>query len=77
MTQTVAQRLKALADAAALITARQDLADLKRPEQLTTAAGRALEAVQAERRAVERAARAEQLRATPDLLTAEYEAANR
>lgn len=65
-------------DALDLRDGERELARLRRePQKLTTAAGQALAAVQAERVAVERAARAAELRALPTLADAEAHAANR
>jgi len=75
-------RLAGLADSAGEIIARHELAaaraqlaDLQAPAKLTTAAGQALAAITAERRAAERAARAARLRDTPNVALAELDLA--
>lgn len=81
VSEAVTARLAGLARAAEEATAALDLRDGERtlarlrrePEMLTTAAGQALAAIHAEKRKVERAARAEHLRALPDLQAAELD----
>lgn len=64
-----------ITDAIELADARAELDRLREPERLSTAAGLALAEITAERRAVERAARAARLRDTPDLKTLELDLA--
>lgn len=68
----VATDLDARAD---LADARAQLRDLQARPNLTTAAGQALAAITAEKRAAERAARAAELRSLPTLADAEAHAA--
>lgn len=58
-----------------LADARRELDRLREPERLSTAAGQALATIQAERRAAQRAARAQALRQMPNLAAAEAAAA--
>ncbi len=74
----IARAAEEATDALDLRDGERQLARLRRePQNLTTAAGQALAAVQAEKRAVERAARAAELRALPTLADAEMTAADR
>lgn len=75
-------RLAGLARVAENATAALDLAEgrkeldhLRAPQQITTEIGLRLSEIQAERRAVERAARAAELSEMPDVRTAEMAAA--
>lgn len=82
--EAVAARLAGLARAAEEATDALDLRDGERtlarlrrePQRMTTEMGLRLAEIHAERRAVERAARAAHLRSLPDLATAEIDARN-
>lgn len=75
--QRLARAAEEATDALDLRDGERQLARLRRePEMLTTSAGQALAKIHAEKRAVERAARAEHLRSLPSLAHAEIDARN-